>query len=1228
MDFKKTVCGLAVCLLLGLSGTTLHAFEAADQFDHDTISSGAWQMVGRGHCSIDGGVLRVCDGYVTTGNAQWNHYSLKFRARAAEDAAQVQIWAGFRHYNRDYRYVVALRGGSNNHLYLARYGAEGYDKMLGLKPLEFAPAPGQWYIIEVVVAGDKIAVYLNNEDTPRIAVVDGDSPFKGGGVSLGGSYITTEYDWVKVTPVEPNYLASVVEGKPFSDKIAQSKEQKRKQQRADYRPLNIPRLDNGRMDISLEGNWLFIPNYEMAGVPIAVDYDDKGAHVMDVPNFWVPLQNWLEGEDWDKFNKGQNDDFHVIEEKRCRGYTFDYTKTESAWYRHYIDFPEKIKDKKVVLDFEGISLISAIYVNGVKLHENIGMFMPFKVDITDQVRPGRNVVALNVWRKWDKGSSSTVALENVDANYADAWNVIEATQKGEMKKLESRSAKLVTDDIPHGFYRGCPGGIWRPVKLVISDKLKVEDYYFVPSLDSANIEVVYSNKNKTEQNVELSYDIKDCANAEILCQGVVENAAIAANSSRTAKFVTPKVSPKLWAPGTPNLYYLTFYIKQNEDVLDSFADRVGFRTVEVKGEKFYLNGHPLWIRGATHMPAHIAPNDKELADKFMQLALDHNVIATRTHCSPFTNTWMDAADQAGVMLSYEGTWTWLMLRDIPSKDAIKIWRREFGELIKANRNRPSIFLWTMNNEMKFYLLDDSDEVITEKGRILSDAIQMVRDIDPSRPVVADSAYYRKHAIRSGRYEKIIKANHFDDGDIDDPHSYPGWYNPGAFHFFNGEFGRDFYTPGRAIMSQELSTGYPRSDDALPTRFYLFQHQTPQTTVGKEAYEHCNPNYFITRHGMMTKELLEMFRRVEHDRTCGMMVFSFETWFYHPHSSIEVLPMVTAQCLKTAYQPVLASAELWGRHFYAGSNIDTDVTLINDSTDYAVLEDPQVVCEIVYGNDILASQTMTFKTLDYYNTAKQKLSFTIPAKHPLPRIEAQLVLRVKSQGKQVSKNQYDITIAQKDWAVHSDNKTRDNYCVLENDKDALKLTEFYGIKTAKISKINDLVGKHGIFILAGFDKTPDGYEKIADFVKAGGNAILLDNRQAVVKLLPDIVSGYKQYRHEIVTMNAAESCVFEGIEPLDISWFGDGSNIPYAANGRYSVDRLSSDVTVLAETLEWHGYIKSPLDYRGLGGTPLFAVRFGQGNIIVSQLRYDAIGHDPVAARLLLNILKYDWLKNR
>lgn len=155
MDFKKKVCGLAV-FLLGLSGTTLHAFQAADQFDHDTISICIWQMVGRRNYSIDSGVLRVCDGSVTAGDAKWNHNSLKFRACAAQDAAQVQIWAGFRHYNRNCRHVVGLRGGSNSHLYLARNGAEGYDNMLGLRLLEFALAPDSGISIRLLPQAIKL----------------------------------------------------------------------------------------------------------------------------------------------------------------------------------------------------------------------------------------------------------------------------------------------------------------------------------------------------------------------------------------------------------------------------------------------------------------------------------------------------------------------------------------------------------------------------------------------------------------------------------------------------------------------------------------------------------------------------------------------------------------------------------------------------------------------------------------------------------------------------------------------------------------------------------------------------------------------------------------------------------------------------------------------------------------------------------------------------------------
>lgn len=114
--------------------------------------------------------------------------------------------------------------------------------------------------------------------------------------------------------------------------------------------------------------------------------------------------------------------------------------------------------------------------------------------------------------------------------------------------------------------------------------------------------------------------------------------------------------------------------------------------------------------------------------------------------------------------------------------------------------------------------------------------------------------------------------------------------------------------------------------------------------------------------------------------------------------------------------------------------------------------------------------------------------------------------------------------------------------------------------------------------------------------------------------------FTEHRQEIVTMNIPESDVFDDIEPLDLSWFGDGRRVPYVAQGRYSVDRFGAEISVLAETLEWHGYISKPTDYKEFGGTPLFDVKIGKGHLVVSALRTDAVNFDPVASRLTGNLI--------
>lgn len=1211
--------------------SNIRKFQIKDDFVEDSIKNGVWQTIGRGEFSIENGLLIVKDGYVITGDVEWRDYSLKVKARTPQTNSQVQIWVGVRHYNRDYRYVIALRGGNNNHLYLARYGAEGYDKMLALEPLDFLPVPGQWYTIKVIVAGHKIAVYLNNEEIPRIVAEDNNAPFEKGKVSLGGSYLSTEFDHIEINSVSRDVLTNVDKKSVDLVQLASLKELKKEDHRQKYQPFTFPKLLADRMEISLDGDWLFLPDYQVDEDPIAISYDDSHWHLMDVPNFWIPLQCWLEGERFEngKFNKGQNDTFHQLEEERCESYTFDFEKTQSAWYRHYLsDLPVDASEKKIIIYFEGVALISEIYFNGIKLHENIGMFGPFEVDISNYIKPDNNVVVLHVWRNWDKSTSESISSDTINANYAAAWDILEGVEKGDDKKLESFQTRENIEDLPHGFYGDSPGGIWKPVKLIITDKVKLEDFFFVPTLESAMIDVWYSNNTRLVQPIELSYQIKDNSSGNILCSSLIESRKLKPETIQKTNFTTPKVEPRLWAPGSPNLYTFTLSIKRGDQVLDTLSKKVGFRTVEVKGNKILFNGKPLWIRGANHMPGHIKPYDKALAKKFMQLALSHNVIATRTHCSPFSQSWMEAADEAGVMVSYEGTWPWLMLdgENPPSDESIQIWKNDFAKLIKANRNHPSIFLWTINNEMKFYFHSQED-VAEKKWRVLTDAIKMVRNLDSSLPIIADSAYYRKFLVKRKKYENNVVANKWDDGDIDDAHAYFNWYEESFFNFFGGKFNHNFCTPGRPLISQELSTGYPRAEDGLPTRQYLFSHQTPQTLVGKDAYEHADPQYFQVRHAMGTKELIEMFRRVEHDNVAGIMPFAFETWFYHHHDHNKVSPMLTAKKLKIAFQPVVASVELYGRHYFAGSTISTKLTLINDSMDKQKLPETQVICHIKYSGNILSSQSFNFKSIDYYQTAMQEILLELPKDLPKPRINVNLALNVEVNNTLISQNEYDLVLAEKSWSVNTEDQEKRTFYILEEDKDASSLTEFYGLKVIKIPEIlnlNDVKSEMELNTLILGKMQNDitaNYNIIKDFATQGGKVVILNKIRAISKLLPDIGLKFKKWRHEITTMNIKESPVFDEIEPLDIAWFTDSTNVPFVATGRYAVDRFNPNVRVLAEALQFHGYMAKPEHYRRIGGTPLLEVRVGKGLIRLSQMRYDAIEFDPIAARLISNILK-------
>ena len=155
-----------------LSGLTTQAQDQTVWSNDFSNASQPLNTVGRGVCRVNDGVFHSRSAYALFGNPEWKDYTLSFKARAPKDAEQVQIWAGFRTHNRFDRYVIGIKGGLQDDLYLMRTGYMGTDEFMGVRPLGFHPVPGEWYKVKVEVCGNRIRVFVNDEKLPHIDLED------------------------------------------------------------------------------------------------------------------------------------------------------------------------------------------------------------------------------------------------------------------------------------------------------------------------------------------------------------------------------------------------------------------------------------------------------------------------------------------------------------------------------------------------------------------------------------------------------------------------------------------------------------------------------------------------------------------------------------------------------------------------------------------------------------------------------------------------------------------------------------------------------------------------------------------------------------------------------------------------------------------------------------------------------------------------------------------------
>ena len=1215
--------GLSLCLMLLLLGLGQGAMAQKDLFKSDFAQGlRGWHPEYGGEWKVNDGVLEGKTRPIAAGEASWENYRLMLQARLDEPGEDGQIWISVRYRDAWNRYALAIRDGELNDILLLKYQENDSSKppfsINKAYPLGFEPGSGIWYPVRIEVSGGRIRAWVGETETPQVDYTDPE-PLAKGRIALGGSWHLNQFKDVLVETVPRPSAAKQDDGqaKQLAAKRETERLARKKDRRAAYQAVSIL-ANEGRTSVSLTGTWLFLPGYEVKKEikPESPEMPDQDWHVIHVPDFWNPIGWWIyNGHGFRTVSEA----FVHNEERRVGENTFDPARTNEGWYRQWIELPQRQKGQCLRVNFGAAASYATVYLNGREIGRHAGFFAPFELDLTDAAKwGGKNLLAVHVVGLAEKKNRDKV--QAVAVSMAVTEEMTNSLPQGMYGAANNSRGERVTTRC---------GGLWQPVTLSLVSSAFIDDVFFKPHTDGAELEVTIKNRSEAPFEGEASVFIRERHNIpqriKLATGGYAVRPSVekihgsrpvklAAGGKAVIKIHIDMPGAHLWTPAEPNLYFLRVQLQQGGKVLDNRMEEVGFRTFEVKGRDFVLNGRKTWLGGADMPPHGLRPNDAALAGKFMKLMHEGNQLFTRMHASPFTPTWCRAADRAGVAVSFEGTWPWLAIgqTELPSPELVKAWQAEMVDLVRSLRNHPSIVMWTVSNENYFFderygkeNMDHDSRRRAAKWKIFSDTIKAIRKADPTRPVCLTSGF-----CVSDEVLKAASEGKFDYGDINDLHHYKGWYETTVWKdkYYGGQYIEQTSAP---MICQEASTGYPNDDTGHSERWYMGLY-VPQGWVGDEAYDDRAPSVFKEHYALVTKEMLEDVRRSR--RSSAWMAFANCCWFRHVTDARLIEPYPVYEAAKLALADVLVSLDQRQRHWFAGETFMGSIVVVNDQRDGNELEDLVCRVRLVDSQGKALSQGETIiPDCPYFGKVSQPFSLAIPAELPNARGDYRLELELCSGGKTVSRNEYKLLIASREWAMPALRaKTR---AWVGGERAGIEPL----LKSLKVEMVAGLaqLGARGMAIWLG--KKAPGREdaqgrELLEFARQGGRVLLLETGAAEGLLAKGTVGKYEALQAEFTNIEEPGNVLFAGLGSQDIKWWNNAW--PYVTNGAYVIGEKSPALR-LGEMLYYPGYaFKGPKRY------PLFEVGEGKGRILVSELATSCWATDPLSARLLRNMVAW------
>lgn len=346
-------------------------------------------------------------------------------------------------------------------------------------------------------------------------------------------------------------------------------------------------------------------------------------------------------------------------------------------YRKKITIPESWDGRQIFISLGAVKSAFFIWVNGKKVGYSEDSKLAAEFDITKYVKAGENLIALQVYR-WSDGSY----LE-----CQDMWRI---------------------------------SGIERDVYLYSTPKLNISDFKTVATLDPTytnglltaaikvdNYKIDRRTNHSRPDSFYVALDLVDAKGKSIWTENS-KLSTVLGNFNKTISFKAEVEKVNTWSAEIPYLYTLYITLKdKNEKVIEVIPQRIGFRSVEIKGSDFLVNGKRVFLKGVNRHE-HNATQGHTLThadmEKDMEMMKKLNVNAVRHSHYPPDPYWMQLCDEFGLYVideaNIESHGRYYSLETTFAND--KEWRvphlERIQRMYERDKNYASIITWSLGNE--------------------------------------------------------------------------------------------------------------------------------------------------------------------------------------------------------------------------------------------------------------------------------------------------------------------------------------------------------------------------------------------------------------------------------------------------------------------------------------------------------------------------------------------------